>query len=383
MSVSYIPQSTRLCLWGKAGGRCQYPGCNRPLFRDDLTQAEFNSSYIAHIIADKPEGPRGHSKLSETLKKDIRNLMILCDVHHRLIDIADVAGHPVELLTEFKQAHEERIELLTGIHESKKSHILLYGARVGEHDSPLEYSKAALAMVPQKFPACSKPISIGLKNSSMTDAENEFWQLEKQHLARQLDRFVVPGIRDGTIQHLSIFGFAPMPLLTELGRLLSDIVAADVYQLHREPASWKWQPEPAEFNYLIKKNSKPSAKNVALILALSADIQIERVTSLLGEDIALWNVTHEKPNNDFLRGPDQLRIFREVLRHTLNEIKTEHGEDSTLHVFPAMPLSCSIELGRIWMPKADLPILMYDQNRKQGGFTPALWIRQDNHGDNL
>ena len=67
MSVSNIPESVKLLLWGKSGGRCQYEGCSKALWRDDLTKAEFNAAYIAHIIADKPTGPRGHSELSEKL----------------------------------------------------------------------------------------------------------------------------------------------------------------------------------------------------------------------------------------------------------------------------------------------------------------------------
>lgn len=49
MSASYIPVEVRLRLWGKSAGRCQYSGCNQPLWRDDLTKAEFNTSYIAHL----------------------------------------------------------------------------------------------------------------------------------------------------------------------------------------------------------------------------------------------------------------------------------------------------------------------------------------------
>ena len=49
MSVSYVPERIKICLWGKAGGRCQYDGCNQPLYRDGITQYEFNSAYVAHM----------------------------------------------------------------------------------------------------------------------------------------------------------------------------------------------------------------------------------------------------------------------------------------------------------------------------------------------
>ena len=61
----------------------------------------------------------------------------------------------------------------------------------------------------------------------------------------------------------------------------------------------------------------------------------------------------------------------------LNRIKAAHGEAAVLSVFPALPVSAAIELGRAWMPKADLPMLVFDQNRALGGFVAALEIRQD------
>ena len=131
MSVSYIPENVKIRLWGKAAGRCQYEGCNEPLWYDDLTKAEFNSAYIAHIIADSPNGPRGHTILSEQLKSDLSNLMLMCDKHHRLIDKVDIAGHSIERLQAMKTAHEKRVELLSSILNDKRSHIVLYGARIG------------------------------------------------------------------------------------------------------------------------------------------------------------------------------------------------------------------------------------------------------------
>ena len=76
MSITHIAEQTRLRLWGKSAGRCQYQGCNRPLWYDSLTKTEFNVAYIAHIIADSPKGPRGDALLSEQLKDDISNLML-------------------------------------------------------------------------------------------------------------------------------------------------------------------------------------------------------------------------------------------------------------------------------------------------------------------
>jgi allophanate hydrolase subunit 2 len=47
-----------------------------------------------------------------------------------------------------------------------------------------------------------------------------------------------------------------------------------------------------------------------------------------------------------------------------------------VHLFPALPVSAAVEVGRVWMPKAHLPMIVYDQNRKLGGFQKATTIGQ-------
>ena len=92
----------------------------------------------------------------------------------------------------------------------------------------------------------------------------------------------------------------------------------------------------------------------ALVLALSATIQHDRIYDVLGPEATLWRVTVPEPHNDFLRSRAQLCEFRQLMRSTLDRIKAIHGQESVLHVFPAMPVSLAVELGRVHMPKADL-----------------------------
>ncbi len=371
MSITSIPEKVRTRLWGKAAGRCEYEGCNTPLWLDTLTKAEFNTAYIAHIIADSPGGPRGDTVLSTELAADISNLMLLCDQHHRFVDLQDVAGHPVERLRAMKLLHERRVEIVTGIAPDKQSHILLYGANIGQHGAPLSYAEAARAMVPERYPADTFPLSLGLRNSSYEDRTAAFWSLEAEHLTSMIERQVRPRLMAGDICHLSVFGLAPQPLLILLGSLLSDIPEADVYQRHREPPGWKWEATPENFEYQV---SCPSAVKgaPALVFSLSATIEERRVRAVLGEDVALWRVSIPTPHNDFLRSRQQTLAFRQTMRVLMDRVKREAGDSALLHVFPAMPVCLAVELGRILMPKADLPLRIYDENKTIGGFVHAL-----------
>ena len=70
------------------------------------------------------------------------------------------------------------------------------------------------------------------------------------------------------------------------------------------------------------------------------------------------------------------RLPKLELKFGIDRIKAEHGEDAILHVFPAMPASLAVELGRVWMPKSDLAMTIYDNNRT-AGFIPTITIGKD------
>ena len=371
MSKTTIPPKTIVQLWVMSGGRCEYEGCNKALWRDDLTLTKMNRGYIAHIVADSPGGPRGQEGLSEKLSKDISNLMLMCDKHHSLIDKEQVEEHPVERLKEMKRIHENRIEINTSIKEEKQSEVLLYGANIGSHSTSVDFQKAVLAMTPNKYPASAEGINLSMSNSSFEDKEDEFWKIESENLYRLFNERVKDRLSSGSIKHLSVFGFAPQPLLIQLGQLLSDINEVDIYQLHKEPISWAWQDHPESFWYEIDEPAEKHEK-IALVLSLSATINDERITSVLGEDVSIWTITISQPNNDFLKSKEQLRQFRTTMRKLLDRIKSRHGENTPIHIFPSVPVSVALEIGRVWNPKSDLPFVVYDQNRNLGGFVKTL-----------
>jgi hypothetical protein len=176
----------------------------------------------------------------------------------------------------------------------------------------------------------------------------------------------------GNSYHYSIFALAPQPLLVKLGVLLNDLHNLRVYQKHREPLTWKWQQTSADTTYClfepVDKTQIP-----ALILSLSATITHDRIKKILGEKVSIWEITIDIPNNDFLKTEKLLSDFRKIARKAFDSIKYHHG-CVVLHTFPEMPVSASIELGRVWMPKADMPLVIYDENKANNGFFKTITI---------
>ena len=80
----------------------------------------------------------------------------------------------------------------------------------------------------------------------------------------------------------------------------------------------------------------------------------------MGDDVSIWSLTAQNPNNDIMRYPEDLAGYRKQLRGLFDEIKAAHGQNAVINVFPAIPVSCAVETGRVRMPKADLPLAIYD-----------------------
>ncbi|MDD4202435.1 MAG: SAVED domain-containing protein [Candidatus Omnitrophica bacterium] len=363
-------------LWARAAGRCQFYNCNRPLYKSPVTQEQGNISEIAHIWSFSEKGPRGWGIFASARKQlnELPNLMLLCHDCHKIID-ADKKGdrYSAELLAMWKEEHERRVSIVTGIDPSKKSHVILYGANIGEEISRLQPEHAKEALFPQWFPAEERPHCLSMSWEGKDDRE-DYWKTEEKNLREIFNRKIRPLIEEANPCHFSIFSLATMPLMTLLGSLMTDKIPAQVYQLHREPhQTWQWLNEQEKIEYKIKVPDSFKHPPV-LVISLSASISYERITAVLGEEVSIWELTIEKPHNDFLRSKEQLSEYRKTMRKLLVDIGKAHKKTTALSIFPAMPVACAVEFGRVRMPKADMPWIFYDHNRNKSCFIKALEI---------
>jgi len=379
MSTTKLSQSVALKVWLRAGGRCEYRGCNEPLWQDILTLRQMNRAYLAHIIADEPGGPRGDHILSPQLANDPSNIMLLCDTHHRLVDTVDVTGHPVVLLQEHKKEHEERIELLIAIQPNMRTHILLFGSRIGDRQGAVNYEQARLAVLPERYPADEKGIRLDLTDNEIDEKDPEFWEQTAKYIDRSLGRYL-DGNRGPTgipINHLSVFALAPIPALIYFGKRLGDIVSAEVYQRQRSTKDWRWRTlDDACFDYKIVYPPSPTAaaSRVALNLSLSDTVHAADIEAVLGQGIPTYTMTIAHPRRDFLRAKEQLELFQNEWHTLLASIRATYGQRYDIHLFAAVPNSIAVEIGRSLLPKSDPYVVVYDYHREHGGFRHALIV---------
>ena len=99
-----ISDKTRKILWGRSGNRCAI--CRQELVMDanDLDEESVIGDEC-HIVARKPTGTRGDSPLSLRERDRYENLILLCKIHHKLIDDQPNI-FTVERLKDIKRRHE-------------------------------------------------------------------------------------------------------------------------------------------------------------------------------------------------------------------------------------------------------------------------------------
>jgi hypothetical protein len=111
---------TNRMLWGRAASRCSLPECRRELVIDPLdTDDPSLVGEAAHIVAERPDGPRGLSDLPPDQRNKYGNLILLCNLHHKQVD--DQEKHfTIELLASIKAEHESWVRTSLSSFDARK-----------------------------------------------------------------------------------------------------------------------------------------------------------------------------------------------------------------------------------------------------------------------
>lgn len=380
-----IPAKIRLKLWINTAGRCQFNGCNIPLHKNSLTLSDGNFGDFAHIIGASSDGPRGNSE-SKDLQIDYDNLMLMCKSCHNEID-NNADKYPISLLQNWKKEHETRIRRLTEIQNGCKSRLITIGFRIGERTGTVDKDEAMQAMAANgRYMDRDEPIVIDLNNVHTRDNNPNYWTQHKEQIRHDVENLIRRGDNGNAIKHVSIFGFAPIPLLMYFGKCLGDIIRADTYnpppdfevdtyQSHRDTENWIWKKEvPSEFRYeIFKPTPNPQTKDIRLNISLSNVIQLEDIDKKVRSDIT-YCITIPSPNPLFLNYKSQVELFKKEMRLLLSEIMRHYSKESTLHIFPTLPAPLAIEFGRLILPKADLEMKIYDWNKDEKQFIDGVTL---------
>lgn len=357
-----IPLKVKLQVWTEAAGRCQFRGCNKPLWYDELTLNKTNFAKMAHIIGASKKGPRGGDQ-SEKLAKDPSNIMLACGPHHDEIDDGELSGlYPVEELRKMKKEHTDRVRLL--LHQkAKKTRPLILTAQIEDQNamfSERSIQSAILPDYPDKISDDWYKIEFGVFDRKQTTE----WQVALAHIDKEIES-VQRSIRNGTIDHLSVFGLAAQPLLMHLGKHLGDKAMVQVFEPRRtddQDKKWSWDEEDgAGFTFESEVIHAGNGKDAILLLALSDFLSEDKYSGMVAGDPHIFQLSIDTPVQGFLTKKSEKAAFIQSCRLLLNEVQRDVGKDCTIHVLPAMPASLAVEFGRLLQPTKDPKIWVYER----------------------
>ncbi|MFI5888407.1 hypothetical protein [Streptomyces sp. NPDC051554] len=195
-----------------------------------------NLGELAHIVGrgSSVRSPRGEHPLDRARREDADNLMLLCADQHGEVDAAGGLDlFTVEELRRVKQEHEDRIRHVTGLGPDRATTVMRMVGSVHGNEVELSRQTAAAAViagdryplflesyarhgleidlrgVPGESPAAPCPVS-------RATASRTYYRMATQLVDDVIERQLRPGIMRDSVRHVSVFGFARLPLLVHL-----------------------------------------------------------------------------------------------------------------------------------------------------------------------
>jgi hypothetical protein len=370
-----VKPATRILLAVAAGGRCEFAGCNEYLFEHPLTLRDGNFSEMAHVVAFSVDGPRGKDGVRPKDVNELRNLMLLCRRDHKHID-DNPADFPRTVLERYKTEHEERIRHVTGLGPDMKTSVVQFKALICGDAVEIPATQIYQAVAP-RYPTDKRGCVIDL--TGVTTDDDAFTVTATATISAEVHRLYAAGMDVEKTRHISLFALGPIPLLAHLGAQLSNKIAVDLFQRHRdndEPSPWQWRKDGRPARYAVRLVKRGSSRHeVALMLSLSGTIDRAPLAAAL-KNVPMYELklASDEPNVHFLRQRADLEAFRKAYRKFLSRIVREHPGVQRLHVFPAVPAPVGVALGHDLLPKVHPTLLVYDNDNNKGGFTLRLKV---------
>ena len=244
---------------------------------------------------------RGAKALAPRTFTDLDNLLLLCPVCHKTID-DNPADFTAETLKAYKRSHEDRVRHVTTFGPDLKTSVVQLKARIAGRAIDIPITEVYDAVAP-RWPTNRRGHLINLTDF---DCETEAGTAAAvQCINNELHHLYAPGMDVAATRNISLFALGPIHVLAHLGSKLSDKVATELFQRHRDTAEspWKWRTSETLVKYsdhVIRES--PNRKKVALVLSLSGPIPVDALPPHLS-DYTVYEVTldgHE-PRRNFLR----------------------------------------------------------------------------------
>ncbi len=358
-------------VWTAAGGRCTI--CNRYLLAEEWTGQDVSVGQLAHIVgwSTASGSPRGDADLPPNQRNTPENLMLLCYDQHHVVDTLSLWDiYDTETLRRLKRTHERQIKSLTGLRESNRTTVLRVVSTL--HGKAVEVSRQSInkaLLARDKFPDWTllngaDEFEVDLRRlPGEVESAPEFWIMARAQLEHQLASLRNHVHREA-VDSVSVFAVARIPILVVLGTMLDETVKTELYPKRRDGVeSWGWDDtaDPVEFTYTAKCTGTVMAK-VAVVFSVSGSIDFDRLPAEIDEAYTVYELRPvELPVVELIKTQRCLDDFSQCWRHLLSTIEADHPGASEISIFPAVPATAAVSIGRHLMHAAHPPLRIFDR----------------------
>jgi hypothetical protein len=333
-----------------------------------MTARTLRLGELAHIVGrhNNHLSPRGAGGLDDRESAD--NLMLVCADEHKEFDAAEALDiFTVGVLRELKRSHEDRIRHVTGLGDDRTTTVLRMVGQVHGREVELSRQTAATAVVAGKrYPLFLESysrhgIEIDLRplpgesarrpdmSGDVLGQSRSYYRLATAAIDDVIEHQLRRGIAGDNVRHLSVFGFARLPLLVHLGSRLDDTVPTEIHQRHRYNESWCWQDTAPIVDFATHlDHAAPHGPEEVVVLSVSGTVNpVEIPAELRGLRRYRISPSAVPGAPDILGHRDSLERFTACVRSFLADLEAAPQTVRRLHVIPALPLSAAISLGRL------------------------------------
>lgn len=377
-----IPLNTKITVWAAAAGRCTI--CNKYILENEDLGEAVPIGELAHNVGWSKKSPRG--KVADSMdRSDPDNLLLLCRSCHKPIDLNETR-YTVERLKQLKSDHESRIRRLTQIGADKQAVVLRMVGAIRNVPPELTYDTVLDATVsegcfPKLLPNSHRnEIEIDLRDRTRAGT-SAYFEACAQHISDKVAA-IHDSVRLDSTTRLAVFGFARIPLLVHLGAVLDDKVNTVIFQRQRvdDGNPWAWPKDSGVTpSFKATSISKGTDKSkVAILLNLSGTVKEDELPDEISSEYTTYAINPAQPatpNPNLINSRQAVANFEREIRALLAQLERDHGKLERVSVFPAIPVSAAVTLGRALMPNISPSLEVFDRD-ETGKFFMALEVHR-------
>ena len=346
-----ILTETRNQVFLESHGRCMFDGCGEDLTVDPLTKIGGNFAYLAHNIASSEFGTRGVVFFSGELSNEPSNILLLCDVHHRLVDTVAKVDYPADQISAMRRRFvNTSAGLLDGL---KRTPLPVYAVswpirgQVISQPSDMEIAQCLLPLDARMYGQLNE---ISDNNDLLREMNSDAaWDIMPQAVEFVAERLLLQ--THGANYRAALFALGLMPALIALGAAIGNKSEITPMLRDRENNRWLWPADEAQGVFYDVEgldelsNSEPE---VILQISLTArPVAFDRTVAMLNHKVVSVTAFESLMGNSALRHPIDGYAFKHRMQELMHKLSDKHAVQR-IHLLPCASNAACAFLGQAY-----------------------------------